>query len=247
MISTFFMMLAGAAAPQGPVSFADYDHRASSALNRQLEMVRMQDLRAIDGSRLTVTTDRFDTQPSRRNAPQDVAAVTKKRSGFYLGLDSGLSKISGTTDSFFSTGESLKFDDTALIGGALGYRFSPYWRVEANASRRSTNVDTIDGAQSSGELIASSYILNAYFDLDTGHPFSPYIGAGLGVGSYKIEATEIDDTDDDTLNFNVMIGLNYTVNEHVEAHLEYRSLSMSDIFDTDIQIHEIVVGLRYTF
>lgn len=116
----------------------------------------------------------------------------------------------------------------------------------------------------------NSYLVNLYYDFDLSNSnWTPYVGAGIGVGTYKQKATvDIDLPDniasiaaglgipvgemvvaDDTLTeFEWQVGLgtiyNFTENWAMDIGYRFNSSSVSGEF---VYAHEIKVGVQYTF
>lgn len=116
----------------------------------------------------------------------------------------------------------------------------------------------------------NSYMANVYYDFDLGNSsWTPYIGAGVGLGVYRQKATvEIDLPDqyesiaagmgipvgemevaNDTLyefEWQVGIGTAYNFSEDWAMDIGYR-FNSSNVADEFVYAHEIKVGVRYTF
>ena len=173
--------------------------------------------------------------------------ASKRRSGFYVGMDLGVTLIRGNSTRFFDADRRLKFKDSAFIGGALGYRFSKNWRLEANASFRKADIDTIDNVPTSGDASVRSYMANMYFDLDIDGPIKPYIGFGTGIGSYDISTPSVNEDDDSGGAWNLMIGASWRMTDNSDLNICYRRLEVSSLFEDDIELQDVFVGLRYSF
>lgn len=116
----------------------------------------------------------------------------------------------------------------------------------------------------------NSYMANVYYDFDLGNSsWTPYIGAGVGLGVYRQKATvDIDLPDqyetiaagmgipvgemevaNDTLyefEWQVGIGTAYNFSEDWAMDIGYR-FNSSNVADEFVYAHEIKVGVRYTF
>lgn len=116
----------------------------------------------------------------------------------------------------------------------------------------------------------NSYMANVYYDFDFGNSsWTPYIGAGVGLGVYRQKATvDIDLPDqfegpaagmgipvgemevaNDTLyefEWQVGIGTAYHFSEDWAMDIGYR-FNSSNVADEFVYAHEIKVGVRYTF
>jgi opacity protein-like surface antigen len=170
--------------------------------------------------------------------------------GFYVELDLGLSSIS---DVGVTTSESLDFDGGVTFGGAFGYRFLHHYRGELNISSRKADVDSVNGEAATGDVSVTNFMANIYYDFDLESPLKLYLGAGLGSASVDVDATAtsmsgaIDESDGGAFAFNVMAGASYPVHESIDLCLGYRYLGTRDLFSSNLDLHEFLVGVRYSF
>ena len=182
----------------------------------------------------------------------------------------------------------FKQHSQAVFGGALavGYNFAPKFnfpiRTEVEFALRSNASNSRDGmvVDDDGDLNRwktkqitnlSTLFFNAYFDVNTGTPFTPYIGGGLGIAfnysSLKMElsdgvdfATMSKSRHDTTFAWNVGAGLAYAFTENVSADLGYRFIGTGYRefsgrdgdgdkwkLGSSPYIHEFYLGARFTF
>ena len=124
--------------------------------------------------------------------------------GAYLGLAGGVAWTGNLT---YTTGtggcyypyycnypnyyNALTYDVGYSAGAQLGFATGNGVRVELEYNYRNNAADTIatvGGTQSAtGELTATSYMLNVLYDFDTGSQWIPYVGIGLGVADVKAD------------------------------------------------------------
>jgi opacity protein-like surface antigen len=104
-------------------------------------------------------------------------------------------KTSGELDAAFELGWSAN--------GALGYQFGGI-RAEAEFSYLSVNQNKIGETELKAEdydalpqLTAMSFMANGWYELDTGTPFSPFIGIGLGAANVTFTRETDKDAEDD--------------------------------------------------
>lgn len=116
-------------------------------------------------------------------------------------------------------------------------------------------------ADGQGKLRTTFLMANAYFDVPTNSPVTPYIGAGLGIGFVDVEysptATEIIDDQQTAFAYQIMAGLAFEATEQAEVVLGYRYRATSDVevdaslfsaeFDIENASSVLDIGLRYTF
>jgi len=144
-----------------------------------------------------------------------------------------------------------------LVG--VGFDYGSNWRAELEAGYRGADIDNVSGTSGSGDVDAVSLIANAFYDIDIGSRFEPYIGAGLGLarvsadGASPISTTRIDD-DDYGYALQAAAGVAYPLNERLKLTVDYRFLSVQDLnyttdsgvgVDADYNDHSIFVGLRF--
>jgi len=197
---------------------------------------------------------------------------------FLLGIqDSG--QVSSAR--IFNThgGRAYRQYSQAVFGGALavGLNFAqkfnvPVW-TEIEIALRSNSSNTKDGSDGGIEWNTkqttnlSTLFFNAYFDISTGTPGTPYIGGGLGMA---FNYTELKGEASDGVRYestsgsrhytsfawNVGAGVSYAFTENVAADLGYRFIGTGyrDIKIKGIKtygsapyIHEFYLGARFTF
>ena len=103
-------------------------------------------------------------------------------------------------------------------------------------------------------LYKHSFMANAYFDYLTCTPWTPYIGAGMGVSYLKADNGEYARSGY-RLAWQVMGGVTYDINSNWALDLGYRYADLGRIrVETDhmttkvnARDHEIMFGVRYTF
>ncbi|MGJ3522700.1 outer membrane protein [Nitratidesulfovibrio sp. D1] len=184
------------------------------------------------------------------------------------------------------------FQDSVPAGGlTLGYdfdkRFNMPVRVELDYTLRGKASDTNQqndlpwqytspvygdftgptSVRMKNSLRLQTLMLNAWWDIDTGTAFTPYIGGGLGCafGELKSTATDVEGNEDTNASDNFANfawslggGLGYAVTEHWTVDLGYRYINAGDHemeYDNGgnyvkidrIDAHDIMLSLRYTF
>lgn len=156
------------------------------------------------------------------------------------------------------TGLSGKFEnDPAIVfNGAIGITLLEYFRLEAeagfhlnSADRTTTFVDY--------NFSVLSLMGNAYFDIPTTTPLSPYVGAGIGFGIAGASEDFFDSNDSDLVGaFQLMAGLGYEINPKITLTLGYRYFTTTDpdfvlapagFFETEYTSHDILFGARFRF
>lgn len=143
-----------------------------------------------------------------------------------------------------------------VAGGAVRTELEYNWNDTAEKGMKIGN----NGPQGNVELDSQSLFLNAYYDIDTGTKFTPYVGGSIGYAKVEgtISAAGFSMSEDDT-NFAWQLGAGvaYAVNDNVSVDFGYRYTDMGDISKTysdepatykmDVDSHELLLGARYTF
>ncbi|MEM9169817.1 MAG: P44/Msp2 family outer membrane protein [Pseudomonadota bacterium] len=187
-------------------------------------------------------------------------------------------------------GWTTEFDAGFAISGAVGKRFGPF-RGELEVAYQNNGVDThLDvvasdialGAEDAGVLITGSdalgvgvadlvadgqgdlstvYVMaNAYYDLQTG-AFSPYVGAGVGIGFTDVEyvpsAVSIIDDNATAFAYQIMVGASYAMTDATDLFVGYRYRGTTDVsveadlFAADFDIENrgslFEAGVRFNF
>lgn len=201
--------------------------------------------------------------------------------GFYVGLK--------FIDSIWSTGDISKSGGTRFfdvdnytqntIGGGVfvGYDFYPMHQVPVRAEIEyaiRTNSETewdfkpaANVASIKGQWNLQTLFLNAYWDFHNDTSFTPYIGAGVGMGfiqsKYEMEAPGFFSdscTETNTVfAWNAGAGVAYAITDNLSADLAYRFVGLGytesektingDKFKIGMApyANEFSLGIRYTF
>ncbi|WP_306261567.1 outer membrane protein [Pararhizobium sp. IMCC21322] len=117
---------------------------------------------------------------------------------FYVSLGAGvniLSDIDLNSDDFDipQNTRQLEFDTGVAVLGAVGYRFSSYFRAEGEVSYRRNGYDdaTVQNegpAGINGDITAFGVMLNGWVDIPTGTVITPYFGGGIGGAHVSLDA-----------------------------------------------------------
>jgi opacity protein-like surface antigen len=182
-------------------------------------------------------------------------------SGIYLRGDIGV----GVTNygdyrqddvaAFGGTFISQEDRSTTFFGGVgVGYRFNNWFRVDGTLEYRGGGTigatdlvfnPFIGGNQTNtykGKLSSMVALFNAYVDLGTWNCLTPYLGAGIGYASNRIDgltdqgaqftgATTLGTAGSGTksgLAWALMAGLGYEVNKNLTLEVGYRYLNLGD-------------------
>ena len=156
-----------------------------------------------------------------------------------------------------------EFDSGLAVAGAIGYRMGNF-RVEAEVGYQENDLDEWSafgvGIPLSGDMNATSFLANGYYDFANSSKFTPFITAGLGMANVEINDLTVPGfglfpaSDDDTVfAWQVGAGVSYAVNANFDLELKYRFFMTDDLeFEDDVYVdspssHNIYLGMRYTF
>jgi len=179
--------------------------------------------------------------------------------GMYAGVDGGLAWTSNITYTTGSTGttcyppyyycvpyynyyNAVTFDLGYSAGAQFGYAFGGP-RVEFEYNYRNNGAATIyttQGMQSAtGSLTSNNYMVNAFYDFDTGSKWVPYIGLGLGMADVKasmIKASSLTSgfsgyLDGSSSKFAVqfIFGAEYLATDNIGVFVDWRGLWASNV------------------
>lgn len=183
--------------------------------------------------------------------------------------------LSGDGDNeYWNTSEEISYDVEYEKGEGFaisgGIKLKSNIRFDVELSHYQADISEISFTSSisgpgfvpktSGSTTITSIMGNAYYNLDTKTFLSPYIGAGMGISHVDFDGdtnSGIASISGDAFAYQVMVGLDARITDHIEANLEYRHFRTSDLSVEDdgyyynvslnLQANNFGVGLRYNF
>jgi OOP family OmpA-OmpF porin len=200
------------------------------------------------------------------------SAALAETNGFYLGAEAGGNFVPDLN--LKSSG--IKGDESNnpgwLVLGKAGYGFGPL-RVEEELGWRQNGFDKINrtvkgsngGLNTSGSLDALTVMTNVYYDISTGTPFTPYIGAGVGAADLRATGISaggyrLTNNDNDwVFAYQGIAGLSYDINSNLSLNADYHYLRTTEAsFNTPqafnyvhdkltYESHAVLVGFTYKF
>jgi len=133
----------------------------------------------------------------------------------------------GTPPSF-QAGQDLRFgtdtDDGWLGSFTIGHQWERGWRLELEGRYSENDFEDMDG-----QVEATAFMLNSWYDFNAHGRFHPYIG--VGVGAAQLEADLIDGfkLDDDTVfAYQAGAGIAFDITDRLTADLGYRYFATDD-------------------
>lgn len=178
-------------------------------------------------------------------------AVPAPAPGPYVRLNSGYS--------FGNSGAGNSW----LIGGGLGWRFSPNWRADLTLDyrpdyRQDTNFGIGPGPKTGLDDLTA--MANGYYDftLPMLNPLVPYIGGGIGVARNSYDGVTVQTgptttshltgSEKDQFAWQAMAGVSYYFSPSLALDVGYRYLDAGNSgFGTKLQANEVTAGLRFGF
>lgn len=189
---------------------------------------------------------RASAAANRRPLLQD-PGMSRPASGPYAQVDLGMSFVSGTDKELFGGEAGFDLDAAVMFGASVGYRFLHHWRAELNFNYRDSDVDKVGGEPSGGSGSLSMLMANFYYDFMLHSKWNPYVGAGMGNGSFDLDATDLNREDSSAFAFSLMAGVSYRITPKVDLDIGYRWQHVAGIFSADLDANDLVVGMRYNF
>ena len=214
-----------------------------------------------------------------------VGTGARAADGWYVALDAGAAFLSDSTSTASdSLGNSITFDtefDTGFgLHGAIGHSWDAF-RLEGEVSYRKNDLDTLEvtnvtlagigsfttaaAFDADGDVSALGFMANGWYDFDTGSPWKPFVGGGLGMARISLNdasatvlgvSVPLADDDDWVFAYQVGAGIGYEVTPTTVVSLGYRFFATSDPdftdptgipFDAEYQSHNIEIGVRFSF
>lgn len=188
--------------------------------------------------------------------------------GWYAGAQVGYNGVQKMSDH----GAKAEFDPGFGVGGQVGYGWGQF-RLEGELGYRLNDVDKVraSGVSESGKghISATTLMLNALYDFDTGTNWVPYVGVGIG-GAYldaskiKGRSTGYDvrvDDSDFVFAYQGIVGLGYEFTPNLTIRGDYRFLGTTEAsykvkgadrgdttkFKDEYFSHALMVGFTYKF
>lgn len=143
----------------------------------------------------------------------------------------------------------VKGDSGWTVDAAVGRAFGPNVRGEAELL-----YSEADQKSNDGRIKVLAGLVNGYYDFDTGTPFRPFVGAGIGIGQVKLDGGPIHD-DDTGFAYQLQTGVAYPINPQLSAQVAYRYLGVNDVklgggltrINGDYHDQAVTAGLTYRF
>ena len=146
----------------------------------------------------------------------------------------------------------VKLDDE-VFGASFAYG------VKTGPVRTELELNWHDDAESKDDgdkfkVENNSIMLNAYYDIETGTKFTPYVGAGLGMARLKLKGADVSESSNEFV-WQLGLGVSYAATDNVSVDLGYRYVDNGSFSWTDgaerikfsSDSNEFYLGVRYAF
>ena len=207
-------------------------------------------------------------------APKFVYGLTQMdsvKTHLQVGGESGSLKTGDKTDDTFGGSIAIGYDFDKKFG--IPIRAELEYAGFSEAEAKKTYHDGGDSHKLKQTFNIQTLFVNAYWDIDTGTQFTPYVGAGLGMGFIRTKLRYSGEDATSTwgassgsktvTNFawNVGLGLGYDITENWTVDAGYRFVGLGSVktktfsepgFEahgkaSDLYQHQVSLGVRYTF
>lgn len=185
---------------------------------------------------------------------------------WYVGLSGNLAYMD---DADVDPGRELELDSGWGISGSIGYLpplAAPFDRLrfELEIAYRENDTDSLKVGgttlSSDGDYSSTSYMANAYYDVATASRWTPYVGAGVGFSSVKLDsrsASLVVDDRDHVFAYQGMLGVAYSPETMpmVDWLLGYRYFATEDPkftgstggIESEYSTHNLEFGAHFRF
>jgi outer membrane protein OmpA-like peptidoglycan-associated protein len=157
----------------------------------------------------------------------------------------GIAFMDSVTPTGLSTSSSsVSFKDGYLVTGAAGWGFGNGLRTELeigwhdNSAKQPFVQDSTPGTfifGANGRATQETLFGNLLYDFDTGTPWTPHIGFGIGIDSARVDNINVPaganpiNTHDTVFGYQGIVGVEYAVAPGFHLGLEYRYIGTSDL------------------
>lgn len=190
--------------------------------------------------------------------------------GWYVGAQTGFNYVPKMSDGIWGADAEAKFDPGIGVLGQVGYGFGQI-RLEGELGYRYNKADTVElsnqKVSASGSAQATTLMLNALYDFNTGTAWTPYLGVGVGGAYVNMNGVRARDggpvkVDDSDLVFAYqgIAGVSYDFTNNLAIKADYRYLGTQkgsfDVkgsgangqkFEDNYTAHSLMVGFTYKF
>ena len=170
--------------------------------------------------------------------------------GPYVNLGVGANYLQGlsVTGPAFGTG-SLNYNVGPVGVAAAGWALGNGLRAELEFGYRHSDAKS---ATLTSNVSTMSYMVNGLYDFSTGTPWSPHLGAGVGVANVRVN--NIGHVS--PFAFQAIAGIDYAISRNLRVGVDYRFLGTDSLnFNKGLPLtsrsnyydHAVLLALRWSF
>jgi len=167
---------------------------------------------------------------------------------------SGNLGVTNWNDASLGNSATIDSDTGIVIDGALGYRWGQF-RGEGELSYQKNDLYNYieDGyvERIKGDTTRNSLMFNGYYDFANSTPFTPFLGAGLGLSHIKVDARSYGECTDTVFTYSASAGVALKINDAMSLEVKYSYLATSDLdldgSSLEYNNHNVMFGVRYNF
>lgn len=185
------------------------------------------------------------------------------QSGNYAGISTGISVASTSTVTDRNGSEAdLDFDLGIPVSFYVGRQFASGVRIDAELFYKYIQTKNLKFAgqtvKPDSEVQTFGAMGNVYYTFFNGFadaPYLPYLGVGIGLADIEMSQGSDDrftywsDDNDTVFSYQGILGFNVPIRPDILLDVSYRYFGTSDIqidqIETDMNTHNIVLGVRY--
>jgi OOP family OmpA-OmpF porin len=138
--------------------------------------------------------------------------------------------------------------EPGFIGvSSIGYKWVTGFRTELEAGYRQSDFGKINDVSANGAQQVLSVSANLLYDFDTSSKFTPYLGGGLGIASYKWSnvSTSVSPHFNDrasAFQWQGIAGVNMRVSDRTKVFVEYRYIGAGSTQFESLPAGSVVTG-----
>lgn len=158
----------------------------------------------------------------------------------------------------------VEFDTGIHLGVAYGHDFGKF-RVEGEFGYQSHEFKEVTDLEingipqgdrdADGDIDAFIFLVNGFYDIDTGTKWTPYVGGGIGFARLEIKDLFVagivrGDDDDTVFAYQVAGGIAYEITEQIIADFSYRFVATSEPDFAGLEEyngHNLMAAIRFSF
>jgi opacity protein-like surface antigen len=182
----------------------------------------------------------------------DNSFYIKANAGIGMAMDSDIDNMPNNAGT-----AKITYDSGWVGSAAVGFDFAGPMRTDVEYIWQKNDVDTLlyknqYGNFTEGDFKTQTVMVNGYYDIKTGTPWTPYIGGGIGWAKLDLNTPGLPSSDyDDTVAYQIIGGVAYDVTSQFYIDAQYRFMATGDATisgaDYDLTTNNVMLGFGYSF